>query len=63
MKTPMRKRSRVGRYTRLFAGIVEFNPEPGIIVKKQPPEPIEEVPPEERLRAITCRGFRVLGVG
>jgi len=31
-----------------FAGMIEFNPEPGIIVKKQPPEPIEEVPPDER---------------
>ena len=31
-----------------FAGIVSFNPEPGVIVAKAPPELIEELPPEER---------------
>jgi hypothetical protein len=31
-----------------FAGMVAFNPEPGIVVTKAPPEAIEEVPPEER---------------
>jgi hypothetical protein len=31
-----------------FAGIVAFNPEPGIVVTKAPPAIIEEVPPEER---------------
>ena len=31
-----------------FAGIVSFNPEPGVIVEKVPPELIEELPPGER---------------
>lgn len=31
-----------------FAGIVSYNPEPGVIVEKVPPELIEEQPPEER---------------
>ena len=31
-----------------FAGMVSFNPEPGIVVTKAPPDIIEEVPPEER---------------
>jgi hypothetical protein len=31
-----------------FAGIVTFNAEPGVVVSKGPPEPIEELPPEER---------------
>ncbi|MDD5260797.1 MAG: hypothetical protein PHD76_03015 [Methylacidiphilales bacterium] len=31
-----------------FAGMVTFNPEPGIVVAKAPPDPIEEIPPEER---------------
>ena len=31
-----------------FAGIVTFNPVPGVIVTKAPPVPIEEVPPGER---------------
>ena len=31
-----------------FAGVVSFNPEPGVIVDKAPPEAIEELPPEER---------------
>jgi hypothetical protein len=31
-----------------FAGIVTFNPEPGVIVTKAPPVPIEEIPPGER---------------
>lgn len=31
-----------------FAGIVNFDPEPGIVVPKAPPEPIEELPPDER---------------
>jgi hypothetical protein len=31
-----------------FAGIVTFNPEPGIVVTKAPPDVIEEVPPDER---------------
>lgn len=31
-----------------FAGIVTYNPEPGVTVSKAPPEPIEELPPEEK---------------
>ncbi|HSY18464.1 MAG TPA: hypothetical protein VK815_09035, partial [Candidatus Acidoferrales bacterium] len=31
-----------------FAGVVTFNPEPGIVVAKAPPEAIEELPPAER---------------
>lgn len=31
-----------------FAGMVTFNPEPGVVVTKAPPAIIEEVPPEER---------------
>jgi hypothetical protein len=31
-----------------FAGVVNFNPEPGVIVLKTPPEPIDEIPPELR---------------
>ena len=31
-----------------FAGIVTFNPEPGVVVPKAPPEAIEEIPPDER---------------
>ena len=31
-----------------FAGMVAFNPEPGVVVTKAPPDVIEEVPPEER---------------
>ena len=31
-----------------FAGMVTFNPEPGIVVPKAPPAAIEEVPPGER---------------
>ena len=31
-----------------FAGLVTFNPEPGVVVAKAPPDLIEEVPPEER---------------
>jgi hypothetical protein len=31
-----------------FAGMVTFNPEPGIVISKAPPEVIEEMPPEER---------------
>jgi hypothetical protein len=31
-----------------FAGIITFNPEPGAVVTKAPPELIEELPPEER---------------
>lgn len=31
-----------------FAGMVTFNPEPGIVITKPPPEGIEEVPPDER---------------
>ncbi len=31
-----------------FAGIVSYNPEPGLIVGKAPPEAIEELPPEIR---------------
>ena len=31
-----------------FAGIVSFNPEPGIIVESAPPAVIEEIPPSER---------------
>ena len=32
-----------------FAGTVSYNPEPGIRVTVQVPEPIEEMPPEQRL--------------
>jgi hypothetical protein len=32
-----------------FAETVTFNPEPGIVVPKAPPEAIEEVPPDQRL--------------
>lgn len=31
-----------------FAGIVTYNPQPGVVVNKAPPGPIEELPPEER---------------
>lgn len=31
-----------------FAAVVSYDPEPGIVVSKAPPESIEEVPPEER---------------
>jgi hypothetical protein len=31
-----------------FAGLVTYNPEPGVVVPKAPPAPIEEVPPDER---------------
>ena len=31
-----------------FAGMVTFNPTPGIVVTKAPPSVIEEMPPEER---------------
>ncbi|KAB2641973.1 MAG: hypothetical protein DVB26_04135, partial [Verrucomicrobia bacterium] len=31
-----------------FAGVVTFNPEPGVVVPKAAPEAIEEVPPAER---------------
>ena len=31
-----------------FAEMISYNPEPGIVVTKTPPDPIEEVPPEER---------------
>jgi hypothetical protein len=31
-----------------FAGMVAFNPEPGVVVTKAPPDIIKEVPPEER---------------
>jgi hypothetical protein len=31
-----------------FAGVVTFNPEPGVVVPKAPPELIEELPPDER---------------
>ena len=31
-----------------FAGVIAFNPEPGLVVAKAPPDAIEEVPPEER---------------
>src|SRR5262245_12006256 len=31
-----------------FAGIVAFNPTPGIVVTKAPPQPIEEIPPQEK---------------
>ena len=31
-----------------FAGVVTYNPEPGIVVKTRPPELIEELPPEEK---------------
>jgi hypothetical protein len=31
-----------------FAGVVTFNPEPGVVAPKSPPDIIEEVPPDER---------------
>ena len=31
-----------------FAAVVSYNPEPGLIVKKAPPDLIEELPPEEK---------------
>ena len=31
-----------------FAGIVTFDPQPGVVVAKAPPELIEELPPDER---------------
>ena len=31
-----------------FAQTVTFNPEPGIVVSRTPPEPIEELPPDQR---------------
>src|ERR1043165_8559728 len=31
-----------------FAGVVSYNPEPGEIVTKAPPEVIEEMPPDEK---------------
>ncbi len=31
-----------------FAGMITFNPEPGVVVSKAPPAVIEEVPPDER---------------
>ena len=31
-----------------FAGIVTFDPKPGIVVTQAPPPPIEELPPEQR---------------
>ena len=31
-----------------FAGVVSYNPEPGVIVSVAPPDPIDELPPEER---------------
>ena len=31
-----------------FAGMITFNPEPGVVVTKAPPDVIEEMPPEER---------------
>src|ERR1043165_3559933 len=31
-----------------FAGMVTYNPEPGVVISRAPPEAIEEMPPEER---------------
>ena len=31
-----------------FAGIVSYDPEPGVVIAKSPPAAIEEIPPEER---------------
>ena len=31
-----------------FAETITFNPEPGIVVTRPPPDPIEEVPPDQR---------------
>jgi hypothetical protein len=31
-----------------FAGVVSFNPQAGVVAQKTPPEPIEEMPPEEK---------------
>ncbi|MGE5194544.1 MAG: hypothetical protein ACM3U2_18795, partial [Deltaproteobacteria bacterium] len=31
-----------------FAGVVSFRPEPGVVVAKAPPEPIEELPPDQK---------------
>ena len=32
-----------------FAGAVTFDPEAGLLVRERPPEPIEELPPDQRL--------------
>ncbi len=37
-----------GQVHEAFAGLVTFNPEPGVVAAKAPPAPIEELPPEER---------------
>lgn len=31
-----------------FAGTITFDPEPGVVVRKPAPEPIEELPPEQK---------------
>lgn len=31
-----------------FAGIISYDPEPGVVISKTPPDLIEEIPPEER---------------
>jgi hypothetical protein len=31
-----------------FAGVVTFNPQPGVLATKRPPDPIEEMPPDEK---------------
>jgi WXXGXW repeat (2 copies) len=36
-----------------FAGVVTFNPEPGVEAPKAPPELIKEVPPDERPEGAT----------
>ena len=48
MPTKGWKCSRAGPVHEAFAGTVSFNPEPGIVTLKAPPEAIEELPPEQR---------------
>jgi hypothetical protein len=31
-----------------FAGVITFNPQPGVVVTKAPPDVLEEMPPEEK---------------
>jgi hypothetical protein len=31
-----------------FAEVISFQPEPGVVVSKPPPEPIEEIPPDQK---------------
>ena len=46
-----------------FAGMVTYNPEPGIVVTKAPPAAIEEIPPGTPGRQQRHLDSRLLGVG